>query len=74
MTNPRSVSAAITHRQATNSLLDRAGKEFDPTVVNVMAEITPLDLGETDSQIGLGEEWQVSTRDNISPDSVVTLA
>jgi len=39
-----------------------------------MAEINPLDLGETDSQIGLGEEWQVYTRDNISPDSVVTLA
>jgi hypothetical protein len=54
--------------------LDRAGKEFDPTVVNIMAEINPLDLGETDSEVGLGEEWQVYTRDNISPGSVDWLA
>ena len=74
MTHPRSVSAAITHAEAMKSLLDRAGKEFDPTVVNVVAEINPLDLGETDGQVGLGDEWQVYTRDNISPDSVDALA
>jgi putative nucleotidyltransferase with HDIG domain len=68
--HPRTFSAALTHKGAANSLLDRAGKEFDAAVVQVLAQINPHDLGETDSQVGLGDEWQVYTRDNIRPDLV----
>jgi putative nucleotidyltransferase with HDIG domain len=69
MTRPRVFSAAITHREATNSLLDRAGKEFDPTVVKVMAQINPRELDDIDGQVGLVGEWH-----NIRPDFVDTLA
>jgi putative nucleotidyltransferase with HDIG domain len=69
MIHPRAFSAAVTPREATNSLLDRAGKEFDPAVVKVMAQINPRELDDTDGQVGLVGEWH-----NIRPDFVDTLA
>jgi response regulator RpfG family c-di-GMP phosphodiesterase len=69
MTHPRAFSAAITHSEAVNSLLDRAGKELDPAVVKVMAQLNPRPVDETEGQVGLVGEWH-----NIRPDFVDTVA
>lgn len=44
MIQPKAQTATMTHDEAMGFLMQRSGKQFDPNVIEVMAQLTPSDL------------------------------
>ena len=66
LTLPRVSSDAVGHDQVMNSILERAGREFDPEIAKVMAELYPPSPVDTEIRF----EWKPDLQTTTNSDPV----